>query len=449
MPHPKIHSNTITFTEEFAIELNLTRVQITSIDELTYEFFKTYQFSTNPNYNEENEREKYEKSTHKILNANQKVRLKEIKEQSKEHNESSYDDLRFQNLKNKYGSLGLSESKFKAFSQTINDVFSTSYKKWNPTIANEYNINSKHDYYLMLLKEKLSEFLGKQQLEEFLNIEASEQKWLIEFHTKRIKEANPLLGLNKTQAEKIFEFEENEFSIDCNGEYYSEFEKWEQRESFMHSVLDSEQFQEFQKQLQEVKNHHVLFIQESNKSKIREIEECKSLWEYLIKTYLPEICTYRRVVEENIPKNLKSSLILLRANYHDNLEDSLKESIQVNKRHNLHYYPNEIVYSRLSTKIRALIPSPYSLSDKQIDFLNIVPAKLKKVLTKSKSALKSADGKLHEFMITNYETHGGTYSGSTYVVRQNRKEEMNMRCISMLLLLPSPEENIKFSNKFN
>ncbi|MEM8928584.1 MAG: hypothetical protein AAGC45_10300 [Bacteroidota bacterium] len=443
MAHPKIDSNTITFTDQYAEELGLSKAQVKVIDELTYDFMKNYQFNVDPNYNEQIEREKYDRAILEILDKPQQSFYAQLKDKQENYCDSSFEERKLQSLKKKYEALKFSENKLIDFGNIVDEVRRKAWS-WSPKTKRSKNLKNKHEFFLKLLSERMKDFLSKKQLEIFIKIENDEQNYLKGFHSNRIMEINPSLYLTKKQAEKIYDYEENAFDLDENGE----FEKWDMELMYMSAILDNSQYISYSKQIQEQRNHHISFLKESNESKVATINELKSRYSYVVEYYLPVLCDWRVEIDKNIPKSLNQFIQTWRSNYYENLEILLQESLERTKRYHLNYFPNERIELKLRTKARALIPAPYSLSDFQMDFLDKIPKELKEQLATPSEKLEYATLKLNEFDISNYEAHGGNYSGSTYVIRNNSGEDNDLRLFSNLLIHPNIGENIKASEKF-
>ncbi|QLG45628.1 hypothetical protein [Costertonia aggregata] len=450
MAHPKI-KNTITFTDKFGEILNLSDVQIKKIDNLTYELLKKHQFSIDPDYDEKKERKQCDKSVQKILSKEQRVKLKKVRKNTQEKQSTiDFETQKFKRLQEKYKSLQLTEKKLHILQNILNDIREVVFAKWGKYVPGSKNQLSKHELYLNVASKKLSGFLSEEKLAEFYKIEASEQKWLKKIHTEQIVNMNASLNLTSKQAEFIYDYEENEPSKDINNDYLSEFEKWDLKREFMSSILDKKQFKEYLRLSEKQKAAYISYFKETDNLKSKEVKRLKSRVNYLINNYLYVLCEWRLELETYIPKSLNLMLLDFRLKYHENLKKDLNKNLKQSIRHNKNHVPNDLIFLKLRTKNDAIVPHLHCITNLENNIITEVPKKLCDLIVNKPSKVRDADAKLHEFTITNYENHGGTYGGSTYIRRKNRDEiDSKLDILSILLLHPEPQKNIDAGKKFD
>lgn len=444
MAHPKI-KNTITVTDQYGEQLNLSKRQILEIDELTYKWLKNYAWSINPNYDEKIERWRYYKAIYRILNEKQRSQFREIKQDLKSNYEKQdFEKRRFEIKKKEYASLKLSDNKLVQLQEILQKVQGetsdiSGYK------VEDYKINHRRKLYLKIANEKLKTFLNQEQLREFYRVDQLNEDWIKKGQIELIINMNESLNLTNEQAELIYNYRENKTSKDSSGEILSEFEEWELEKSFKKSILSEQQFKKYIEWQEHNKKLRISYFDDENKGKIQKIKEIESYLDFLIKQHLPVLCNWRETIEKEIPSNIKLELEILRNTYQRDLKKRLLEHLKAHKRHTSDYVPNGKTLINLEFKQLALIPKVYCLNKKQKTIIDSLSENLIKLIDNKRIELKNLNIKKHNFYIDNYEEHGGTYGGSLKVIRNN-EPNTNIQLINTLLLHPQLSKNLEFAD---
>ncbi|MEP2280708.1 hypothetical protein [Maribacter sp.] len=444
MAHPKI-KNTITVTDQYGEQLNLSKQQILEIDELTYKWIKDYAWSIDPDYDEKIERSRYYKAIYRKLNDEQRSQFREIKQELKRDNKKhDFKKRRFEIKKKEYASLKLSDNKLVELQEILQKIQWETNDKSGYKVE-DYTINHRRKVYLKIAYEKLKTFLNQEQLKEFYRLDQLNEDWILKDQIELIVNMNESLNLTNEQAELIYNYRENKTSKDSSGEILSEFEEWELEKSFKKSILSEQQFKKYIEWQEHNEKLRISYFDDENKGKIQKIKEIESYLDYLIKQHLPILCNWRETIEKAIPGNIKLELDALRNTYHNDLRKTLLEHLKAHKRHTKNYVPKGKKLIKLEFKERALIPGVHYLDEKQKTLIDNCPKNLIKLIDNKQIELKDLYIKKHNFYIDNYEEHGGTYGGSLKVIR-NKEQNTNIQLINTLLLHPQLSKNIEFAD---
>lgn len=443
MSHPKI-KNTITFTDEYAEKLTLSAKQINKIDDLTYNLFKNEMFSLDTNYDSRKERKRYHNKVLKTLDKNQRNTYNQLHEKRKHRNNSSdFETQRFNRHKEKYSTLKLDKVNLQqlwSILEGIRNRVSEETGIYNPKTK---ITNNKREFYLSLIATKLNGFLNTREKQAFYEIDKKEQDWLKEINKKQIKVEYDFIKIDDNQAFAIYQYQENEPWKNINKEYLSDFEKWEIEKEFMKSILSSDQLNKYLKLNKEHLDSHISHLKKDNFDELQEIARLESHLNYLIENYLPMLCKWRAEIENQLPDILKVEIEELRLDYQKGLKKHLNRNVKSHFRHAQNYMPNKAIRSKLETKLQFIVPSVYRISKETKSFLTKIPKVLVNHILKKNDKIKEANLKLHEFTITNYEKHGGTYGDWMYVHRPDKKEDRTeQEVLAILLLHPHLKKNI-------
>ncbi|MCP5061858.1 MAG: hypothetical protein GY936_05250 [Ignavibacteriae bacterium] len=449
MSHPKI-TQTITFTDEFTDELDLSPSQVEAIDKLDYEFLKEYTFGISPGYNDKKAKKRHFRSLLLLLDEKQKSDFRDLRKKSREQQkklDGEFREERFNRSLKKYATLELSRTNFLRFREILKEIDELVHQECIENININHSQINRQERHIELEKKKLKGFLNKGQIKEFFRIKREDHHYGINSRLEMVQYKYSPLKLTDIQAKEIYQFEENEPKYDENAENLSEFEKWGLEKEFMKSILDNEQFPVYLKLKEENKVLFIDGLKETNRRKANEEARLTNRKQYLIIDYLPVKCNWRNNVQKLIDIKLDVEIEKARAEYAKDLISNLKKNFKESIRHNQSYVPNELAVLQLKTQIDSLLPNLICVEQKYRNLLTVLPKRLVDSLSRPDNEMKKADTLLHEFMIKNYEGTGGTYGGWIYVLRKSEKEYGDMAILSNLLLKPTVQENLKMMNQ--
>ncbi len=433
------------FTSQFKEILDLTNAQIEAIDKIETKLYKDYFWSNN--LSESALTIRYLKSIFSILSNDQIKSLKEYKKEQLHKvalKKQSTLQKSFESQSKRLQALGLSEDQLWQFVQAKSKWLNV-YKKRNLEFLKEGGDQFNEELKEEIDKELFQPIFTTKQFEQYLKLVRKEneqqEQWRLK-HSKANFENQYSIKLTDQQAVCIFEIESDRLYKNEKGEYLSDFEREEIKLQKFKEVLNSDQFESYQKEyLKRLERKRQELIQSNKGHYLKKLKEIQKTLAYYKKNVLPLKSEARFKLEYVLNNEQKEFLAKLKEEYFDILENRKKIYRAQHERHYLDLVPNELQANLISVAFEKIRINAYYLRDcKYLD--KILASEIVEKVKREESKLRPVYQAFKDFQITLYEENGGDYGAWIHKV-VSKEDNRNLQYLSLLLLEPTLEENLK------
>jgi hypothetical protein len=437
------------FSDKFKEKLNLTKRQISQIEEVEYNFHKDYRWNK-ISVDKQNENT-YLSDILKNLNNEQLEIYKKFVKDQKVKNEKR--------RKEKFDkTFEVQSIRLKALNLTNEQLETYIKKKLNFTelrLQKMKQAKTQAEMELDVLEQKIYEeeifpIFNTKQLTKYKDLKKTEEikreeegkKWKTK-HEKEMFKHNYNIDLNEEQANVLFSKDFNLILKDAKGEYLSDFEKMERERNWYEKHLTEEQFKVYQPFYEEKVKYKIEDIKKSNDKHDKvQLQRTKNYLEYYIEHVLPHVIESRKRIETKLTIKQKKLIEEIRLYYFAQQDINRDKFVKQHKRHYKAYKPNALSEFRLRQKIEKLNFNFYYLYGYG-PTKELMDSQLQLLLDEEDGKLEKVYAQLKEFNINNYESTGGSY-GSGWVMKVSIKEgEEHLEKIGILLLHPNLNTNLE------
>lgn len=259
-----------------------------------------------------------------------------------------------------------------------------------------------------------------------------------QWHLRNIKEKYEYLNLTPDQSEEIYRFEEDK-NMHSIKRSLSVWEDWEYEKFTFRLILTESQFDDY---LEKSDEAYKLFEQnliEFDALRKIDVSYNQKILEYYIEVFVANLLRDPLILTNTAVYSVKEKVTFLKSEYRMFLNDSKKDILIDNFRHNRLFTPNLLQASLLQHSLCYVWPASISFEDSADEgtkaVISYLSAKVKSFPPNIEALLTQLTAELNAYRKALFKTYYGEPHGWHVDIEPQNKEALKKEWIMQLLLL--------------